>query len=227
MQGPTSTSFALLGLLAARSRSAYEMTQDMRRSVLRLLWPRAESQLYAEPKKLVALGLATARTERKGARKRTVCAITPDGRRALAEWLSVPGKGPSIEFEAMLKILYADGGDRSQLAANLSAMREELNRSLEIIAGVLTDLRDGAEPVTGRLHLVTLVNLFNVSVFRSLAEWIDRAEAESAEWASTELDGEREEEARRTIGVLLEEIESIRHTARVAAAAEPLPGRES
>jgi hypothetical protein len=45
-------------MLALRSWSAYELTQQMRRS-LAYCWSRPESVLYQEPKRLVRLGLAT------------------------------------------------------------------------------------------------------------------------------------------------------------------------
>lgn len=59
----TTTSFAILGLLAIQPWSTYELAQLMRRS-LQFVWPRAESNLYAEPKRLVDAGLATAEVER-------------------------------------------------------------------------------------------------------------------------------------------------------------------
>ncbi len=49
----TTTSYAILGLLAIRPWTTYELTQQMQRSLSRF-WPRAESKLYEEPKKLVA-----------------------------------------------------------------------------------------------------------------------------------------------------------------------------
>ena len=82
----TSTSFALLGLLAVRPWTTYELAQQMDRG-LASFWPRARSNLYAEPKRLVALGLATATTQQVGRRPRTVYRITPKGRRALKAWL--------------------------------------------------------------------------------------------------------------------------------------------
>ena len=82
----TTTSFAILGLLAIRPWSTYELARQMQRD-LRFAWPRAESNLYAEPKKLIAHGLASAASEPRGQRRRTVYTITPAGRRALAGWL--------------------------------------------------------------------------------------------------------------------------------------------
>ena len=48
----STTAYALLGLIAMRPISTYEVAQWMRGSNLRALWPRAESQVYKEPKKL-------------------------------------------------------------------------------------------------------------------------------------------------------------------------------
>ena len=55
----TTTSYAILGLLAVKPWTTYELAQQMRRA-LGQFWPRAESKLYEEPKKLVAHGLARA-----------------------------------------------------------------------------------------------------------------------------------------------------------------------
>ena len=57
-RGPlTTTSYAVLGLLAIKPWSSYELTQQMDRSLGRI-WPRATSKLYEEPKKLVEHGFA-------------------------------------------------------------------------------------------------------------------------------------------------------------------------
>src|SRR5947209_7648426 len=79
----TTTSYALLTLLAVRSWTTYELAKQMRRNY-HWFWPRAESKLYEEPKKLVALGLATATVDLVGRRPRTTYAITSAGREALA-----------------------------------------------------------------------------------------------------------------------------------------------
>src|SRR5436190_12097620 len=61
----TPTSYAVLGLLAVKPWSSYELAQQMDRALGRF-WPRAESRLYEEPKKLVAHGLARASSEMVG-----------------------------------------------------------------------------------------------------------------------------------------------------------------
>src|SRR5210317_1466693 len=77
----TTSSYAVLGLLAIRPWAGYELTQQATRS-LRFAWPKSERLLYAEPKKLVEHGLATAHNESVGQRNRTVYTITDAGRSA-------------------------------------------------------------------------------------------------------------------------------------------------
>lgn len=71
----------------------------------------------------MAHGLARAREERVGRRPRTVYSITPKGRRALARWLREPGAGPVLEFQALLKVIFAENGRREDALASLQAVR--------------------------------------------------------------------------------------------------------
>src|SRR5215467_6506332 len=105
----TTTSYAVLGLLAVKPWSSYELTQQMDRSLGRV-WPRAVSKLYEEPKKLASHGLADSVPEQNGQRTRALYTITEKGREALAEWLQHPGDGPTLEFEQLLKVFFADNG---------------------------------------------------------------------------------------------------------------------
>lgn len=118
----TPTSYALLGLLAVKPWTTYELAAQMDRTLSRF-WPRARSKLYEEPKKLVALGLAEASKEAVGRRPRTLYSITPAGRRALAAWVSAPGEGPVLEFEQLLKVFFAENGSTSDLLRTLHDAR--------------------------------------------------------------------------------------------------------
>ena len=90
----TTTSQAILGLLALRSWTTYELAKQVQRS-LGWFWPRTERKLYDEPKRLVAAGLATSKQEMTGApRPRTVYGITRAGGRPLQRWLDEPPAPP-------------------------------------------------------------------------------------------------------------------------------------
>src|SRR4051794_3488113 len=118
MKKLTSTSYAVLGLIAVRPSTAYELARLVSRS-LEYVWPRAEGRIYDEPKLLVEHGLAKGTPELTGKRPRTVYSITAKGRRALTVWLSDPGAGLQLEYEALLKVVFAEHSTKEQLQANL------------------------------------------------------------------------------------------------------------
>src|SRR5262245_28929227 len=71
----TTTSFAVLAVLSLRDHSTYDITRQVRKS-MHYMWPRAESNVYAEPMRLVEAGLVSARQEWNGRRRRTIYSIT-------------------------------------------------------------------------------------------------------------------------------------------------------
>src|SRR6185312_4296138 len=103
---------------------------------LNWFWPRAERKLYEEPKRLVADGLAGAHREFTGQRPRTVYAITGDGRDALRQWLDSPSAPRSTEFEAMLKVFFADAGSLDQLTATVDAIEEAAAERMGELVGM-------------------------------------------------------------------------------------------
>src|SRR5262245_51015767 len=118
----TTTSYAILGLLAIKPWTTHELVRQVDRT-LRRFWPRAQSKLYEEPKKLVAHGLARASEDPVGRRRRTRYTITAKGRRAVATWVQEPGDGPALEFEQLVKISFCDSGSKADILANLEATR--------------------------------------------------------------------------------------------------------
>jgi DNA-binding PadR family transcriptional regulator len=132
----TTTSYALLGLLNIRPWTTYELAKQVQRS-LGWFWPRAERKLYEEPKRLVECGLATATSESTGKRPRTVYSITADGRKALKRWLDQAPAAPSLEFEALVKVFFADGGSLSQLRATLDRVEREATERRDVLRGMI------------------------------------------------------------------------------------------
>jgi DNA-binding PadR family transcriptional regulator len=177
----TTTSYAVLGLLAVQPWSSYELTQQMDRSLGRI-WPRAQSKLYEEPKKLVAAGLATARAEQRGRRRRTVYTITRAGRRALAAWLREPAAGPVIESEQLLKVFFADQGTTADLRRTLAeALRWAQERSAET-AEVGRGYLAGEGPFPARLAVLDLSARFLADFYALVGEWAQWADGVVATW---------------------------------------------
>jgi len=177
----TSTSYAVLALLALQSWTTYQLARQMERS-LGWIWPRAISRLYEEPKKLVAAGLATSRSESTGRRRSTVYEITPAGRQALAAWLAEPGTGMVLECEALVKIAYADQGTRDGLLANLTTLIDDTTAKLHFGEMIARQYLDGLGPFQERLPLSGLMWRFLWEFQLTVLRWARWAYAEVEAW---------------------------------------------
>jgi PadR family transcriptional regulator AphA len=173
------TSFAMLGMLAIRPWSTYELAKHVDRS-LRPLWPRARSNLFNEPKKLVVHGLAVATEETVGRRPRTVYTITPAGRRALREWLGTPGEGPVLEFEQLLKVFFSDHGTRADALNAVATIkdwaRERNAQNIDVARGYLA----GTGPFPDRAAILGVVGRFHADFADMVNDWAD--------WATTTIE---------------------------------------
>jgi DNA-binding PadR family transcriptional regulator len=120
------TAYAVLGLLALRDWTTYELAQQMDRGIGRM-WAASPSTVYEDPKHLVAHGFARVQEEKVGLRPRSRYSITPAGRRALAAWLAEAPAPPMLQFEGLLKVLFADQGNAGTNVAILDQVEKWAN----------------------------------------------------------------------------------------------------
>jgi PadR family transcriptional regulator AphA len=177
----TPTSFAILGLLAVRPWSTYELAKQMDRTLSRF-WPRARSKLYEEPKKLVAHGLAESTAGAQGRRPRTVYSITPSGRRALSAWLAADSTEPVFESEHILKVFYAEHGTTADIRATLHHLREWVHELTLRNVEVGTSYVEGTGPYPERLPTLVLTGRFLDDYLEMLDRWAAWAADEVAAW---------------------------------------------
>jgi PadR family transcriptional regulator, regulatory protein AphA len=177
----TTTSYAVLALLALRPWTTYQLAHQMERS-LGWIWPRAVSRLYEEPKKLVAAGLAASQAAATGRRRSTIYSITPQGRQALAAWLAAPGAGPVLECEALVKIAYADQGTREGLLANLTTLIDDTTVKLRFGEMIARQYLDGLGPFPERLPYSGLMWRFLWDYHQAMLRWAVWAHAEVQAW---------------------------------------------
>ena len=177
----TTTSYGLLGLLALRSWTTYELAEQMRRA-LGLFWPRAVSGLYEEPKKLVAAGLARATSDDVGRRPRTRYSITPAGRRALAAWIPTPGAGPVVEFEQLVKVFFAEHGSRADLLATIEGVRASLEDQAASTAQVPHEYLEHRGAYPERLPWLILTGRFLDEIEQAVDRWASWAAEVVAGW---------------------------------------------
>jgi PadR family transcriptional regulator, regulatory protein AphA len=185
----TTTRFAILGQLALRDWSAYELTRSMRRT-LHWFWPRAESVIYAEAKRLVADGLATARQEPSGdgsRRKRSVYAITAKGRRALGQWLGGQPETYAMQLEPLLRVHLARFGTREDLLSSIGWTEQVAEQLLADADAVATEFSEGTHLFQDEAHIRGL--LFDALSEQALAlqRWAEHARKEVTTWPS--IDG--------------------------------------
>jgi PadR family transcriptional regulator, regulatory protein AphA len=181
----TTTSYAILSLLGVRSWTTYQLAQQMERSVGGM-WPRAASVVYEEPKRLERVGLAESSTVYTGKRASTVYTITDDGRAALADWLERSGAGPTLEFEALLKVAFADNGSIDALRTNLAGIREYAGAEQIAISDRLREYASGG-PYPERLPVIALAIRFFVEFNEAITRWVDWAEEATAHWTGTTI----------------------------------------
>jgi DNA-binding PadR family transcriptional regulator len=178
----TTTAYALLGFLCTRPYSPYELAQQMQRD-LHYCWPRAERAIYYEPKRLVALGLATAHQEPTGRRPRTMYSITPAGRHAFERWLEEgAAAAPELECEAMVRATFAHRGSKQALLSVLAGLREHALGIQRQIAAQAREYEQTGGRFPDQLHLIAIGGRFLADYARMLEGWANWAEAEVRTW---------------------------------------------
>lgn len=182
MANPSTTSYAILGLLSLRSWTTYELAEQMKRA-LGQFWPRAESGVYAEPKKLVAAGLAKSTTEHVGKRARERYEITAKGRKALAEW--IPNEGPTrpvIEFEQLIRVFFAEHGTKTDLLTTLRAIKRDNEDFVAATFAPSDEYLEGHGPFPERLPWLVLCARFADELDRMIDRWASWAIEEVEQW---------------------------------------------
>jgi DNA-binding PadR family transcriptional regulator len=182
---PTTTSYAVLGLLSVRSWTTYELAKQVQRS-LNWFWPRAERKLYDEPKHLAEHGLAVATEQFTGKRRSREYTITDEGRTALAAWLEEPSAPRTAEFEGMVKVFFADGGDLPSLRATLARIVTEAEERASALGTF------AATPLAfpERTHISALTLALGLEQELAILRWGRWAVAEVDSWTDTRGGGD-------------------------------------
>jgi PadR family transcriptional regulator, regulatory protein AphA len=189
--GLTTTSYAVLAQLAVRPWSTYELAQQRVR-YFRYVWPRAESAIYREVKRLDAMGLVAAEREYVGKRPRTVYSITEAGGQVLREWLGTPVSPFAMDFEAMIRLFIAPLGTKEQLVATLEQVRDDAQGMLAFGGAVKQEFLEGRAVLQDQAYIRALAVDFFVSLLTTVDGWAERTLAEIEGWKDLAPDGKNE-----------------------------------
>jgi DNA-binding PadR family transcriptional regulator len=186
----SATAKVILGMLAARPRSGYEIKQLVDESA-RFFWAASYGQIYPELKRLESEGLIKGNESAHGARQRTIFHLTAKGKRAAREWIAEPPEILETRDEGLLKLFFA-GSIEPKRAAQIARERAEASREkaaqLRSIERQTEDLqrRDGPEisPDAGSLTVLW----YGIEMSEWAADWFERA----ADYLEREMSGATE-----------------------------------
>lgn len=187
----TTTSYAVLAQVAVHPWSPYELAQQRVR-YFRYVWPRAESAIYREVKRLSAMGLLDGKKEHVGKRARTVYSITGEGRETLRRWLATPVSPFAMDFEAMIRLFVAPLGTKDQIIATLEQVRSDAQGMLVFGGQVKLEFLEGMAVTQDQVFIRALAMDFFISLLKMVEAWTERTLQEIGSWDDLSPDGKSE-----------------------------------
>jgi DNA-binding PadR family transcriptional regulator len=164
------TAVVMLGLLAMRPRSGYDIKQTVDRST-RYFWSASYGQIYPELRRLAKAGLVEGQNASTGARHRTVYGITAAGRDQFQAWLADPGFGLELRDEGLLKLFFADLLSSEQALALVRARRVVHERWLEQLRAI-----EAGPPFVGGQAFPDVVLAYGIEFSAWAAAWWEAME---------------------------------------------------
>jgi len=163
-----SLSHALLGLLAERPASGYDLVKRFDQS-LAAVWPATQSQVYTELNRLADGGLITVVAE--GPRGRKEYTTTPAGLTELRRWLTETRPRPERRNEQMLGVFLLGALSHEEAVAYLTNVESGAVAEAAQLAALRdeTEWDDSPGSVYGRLVLEWGIRVTEIR--RDWARW--------------------------------------------------------
>jgi DNA-binding PadR family transcriptional regulator len=173
----SATAKVILGMLAARPRSGYEIKQLVDSSA-RFFWAASYGQIYPELGRLEEAGLVTGNDASQGARQRTIYNLTGKGRRAAREWINSEPQIFELRDEGLLELFFAGSVEPSRTP---EIARERGARAAETAAQLraLEDEHQSGEHAEGPAYSSDPGSLtvlrYGIEMNEWAAQWFERA----------------------------------------------------
>ena len=172
----TPFSYCVLALVGRDGAGPHDLARMMRAQG-GLYWAAAESQWYAEPKRLERLGLLRSSRQPGRTTPRTHYELTDEGVQKLREWLRQPSSLPRIQHEALVRVLAADLGRDDEVLASLEVLGDDIAEKRELIA----EARERAGSLPHRERYLRLVHRLGDLLLDAHEQWLDEVEQELAQ----------------------------------------------
>jgi PadR family transcriptional regulator, regulatory protein AphA len=173
---PTAVTPVVLGLLALKPRSGYDIKTVVDRST-RFFWAASYGQIYPELKRLEEEGLIEGEDRPNGGRSRRVYKLTPDGREALVEWLLGDTVTIELRDESLLRLFFADALPHEQALMLLEGRKRGHQQYVDVLRAIEA-LPGGKDPTFVDLVLRWGID-FNEWGARWCEEQLERLRAET------------------------------------------------
>ena len=173
------TATVILGMLAARPRSGYDIKQLVDGST-RFFWAASYGQIYPELKRLQRAGLVKGKDASQGNRQRTVYELTAKGRRALRDWFEQPTEIFEMRDEGLLKLFFAgviDAGRAPEVVRERGAHSAEVAARLREIEALI-DAQRGEDTTYIPDAPSDTVLRFGIEMNEWIAQWCESAAAD-------------------------------------------------
>jgi DNA-binding PadR family transcriptional regulator len=131
----SATAKVILGMLAARPRSGYEIKQLVDHST-RFFWAASYGQIYPELRRLAEQGLIKGTDSPTGGRQRTVYELTGEGKRAVREWIAQPPQVFELRDEGLLELFFAGSVEPARTPEIARERAAQAAEKAEVLRGV-------------------------------------------------------------------------------------------
>lgn len=168
----TTFSYLVLTLVGEGGAGPHDLVRIARQG--RVYADFAESQYYAEPKRLERLGYLTSRKEPGKTRERTHYLLTDPGREALRDWLREPSPFSRFNLEPAWRLLTADLVGEEAVLESLRGLRAEMS-DLEARLDVGEAMM---ETLPHRVKYLRLNHRLSRRLIDAHREWLDEVERE-------------------------------------------------
>jgi len=140
----TAVTPVLLGLLAMRPRSGYDIKTAVDRST-RFFWAASYGQIYPELKRLEEEDLIEGEDRPNGGRSRRVYSLTPAGHEALLDWMRSEITTIELRDESLLRLFFADAVPSEGALQLLEGRKRGHEEFLEVLRAIQA-LPGGPDP---------------------------------------------------------------------------------
>lgn len=167
----SSTAYVILGMVSREPRSGYEI-KAMVDNTTRFFWAASYGQIYPELKRLSEAGLVEGIDASRGDRKRTVYAITADGKAELKDWLRRPPETSEMREEGLLKLFFSGALKPAEAVETLRAMRRKRLELAERLRSMEPEKTETKDPFP------LMVLQAGIEFNQWFADWCERMEAQ-------------------------------------------------